>query len=189
MAHDENAKRGPEQQDSPGRQDAHTKADSLRNGGFLVGRILVGLFYLLTGSNHFLELDGMTSAASGAGVPLPMVAVLGTGLLLIAAGITILLGLKPRWGVLALVVFFLPVTFTMHAFWSVPEAQAQAQMTHFLKNMALMGSGLTLLAIPQPWPISVDAKLHQRSAETAAEAEGKLGRKQKPEHREVPSEG
>jgi uncharacterized membrane protein YphA (DoxX/SURF4 family) len=147
----------------------------------MVGRVLVGLFYLMTGSNHFMKLDGMTSMAAGAGIPLPTVAVLGSGLLLIAAGIALLLGLKPQWGVLALVVFYLPVTFTMHAFWAVPEAQMTAQMTHFLKNMALMGSGLTLLAIPQPWPMSVDAKLEERGVAERREKEQK--------QREVPIEG
>lgn len=129
------------------------------NGVFLFGRVLVGLFYVFTGANHFLELGTMRAYADSMGVPLPTVAVLLSGLLLVAAGISFLVGLKPELGILALVVFYLPVTFVMHPFWSMSGQLAQAEMINFIKNMALLGSALCFTALPSPWPLSVDIRM------------------------------
>lgn len=123
---------------------------------FLLGRLVVGGFYLFNASNHFLSLEMQTDYARSKGVPAPKASVVVGGVLLLIGGLSILLGLWPTVGVLALLVFFLPVTFMMHAFWQEedPEAQ-QNEMINFMKNMALMGSALMFLAIPQPWPLSV----------------------------------
>jgi hypothetical protein len=56
------------------------------------------------------------------------------------------------------VVFLIPVTLVMHAFWRIPDAQTRAlQMGNFLKNAALLGSAFALMAIPVPWPYSLAA--------------------------------
>ncbi|MFQ5595428.1 MAG: DoxX family protein, partial [Anaerolineae bacterium] len=71
-------------------------------------------------------------------------------------GLSILTGFQPVIGVIALVVFFLPVTFLMHNFWTIEDQQMKMMdMTQFVKNMGLMSSALMFLAIPQPWPFSL----------------------------------
>ena len=51
--------------------------------------------------------------------------------------------------------FFVPTTLVMHNFWALDSAaEAQQQMAHFYKNIALLGSALILVAIPRPWPAS-----------------------------------
>jgi putative oxidoreductase len=122
---------------------------------FLAGRIMVGAFYLYNAWHHFYELGRLSEYAKSKGIPLPQLAVLGGGVLLLTGGITILLGIFPEVGVAALVVFFLPVTFMMHNFWAVPEAQKAAQLVNFTKNMGLLGSSLMFLAIKKPWPFSL----------------------------------
>ena len=54
---------------------------------FLVGRILLGGYFLYNGINHFLNLGGMAQYAGMKGVPAPELAVLGTGQLLLVAGL------------------------------------------------------------------------------------------------------
>lgn len=120
----------------------------------LIGRIIVGIFYLYNGINHFAKFANMTGYAKYKGVPLAGVGVAVSGLLLIAAALTILLGFFPEIGVAALVVFFIPVTFMMHNFWAVPQEQQMAEMVNFTKNIALMGSALMFLGIKKPWPFS-----------------------------------
>jgi putative oxidoreductase len=122
---------------------------------FLVGRVIVGIFYLYNGINHFLKLRDMTEYAKFKGVPLPEVGIVASGLLLLIAGITIILGILPEIGIASLVVFFLPVTIMMHNFWAVPQEQQIAEMVNFSKNMALMGSALMFLGIKKPWPFSL----------------------------------
>ena len=82
--------------------------------------------------------------------------IVGSGLLLIIGGVDILLGYQPLIGVVAIVLFLVPVTFTIHNFWSVQDPkQKMAEMVNFTKNLGLIGSTLMFLAIPQPWPYSV----------------------------------
>lgn len=67
-----------------------------------------------------------------------------------------LLGLYPVLGILLLVIFYLPATWIFHNYWTVQDPQArQADQIQFLKNVALLGSTLMFLAIPQPWPFSL----------------------------------
>lgn len=123
---------------------------------FLIGRIILGIYYLFNASNHFMQLEMMSGYAGSKGVPAPKLAVIVTGLLLLVGGLSILTGFQPLIGVIALVVFFLPVTFLMHNFWAEEDQQMKMmQMTQFVKNMGLMSSALMFLAIPQPWPFSL----------------------------------
>jgi len=124
---------------------------------FLVGRILVGGFYLLSAYNHFAHLSHMAYGAALHGVPAPQLAVVVAGLLLAVAGVTLLLGVFPRIGIAALLLFFVPVTVMMHPFWADATAAArQADLINFTKNVALLGSSLMFLAIPRPWPYSLE---------------------------------
>jgi len=123
---------------------------------FLLGRLILGCYYLFGAYHHFADLHGMARTVAAHGVPMPTAAVVVAGLLLAVAGVTLLLGVLPRLGVAALVLFFLPVTFVMHAFWTEHNPAARmADMINFTKNMALLGSSLMFLAIPEPWPYSV----------------------------------
>jgi putative oxidoreductase len=130
---------------------------------FLVGRLIVGVYYLFSAYHHFAEPHMLARAAAAHHVPAPMAAVLVAGVLLAIAGVTLLLGVFPRVGVLAIVLFMLPVTFFMHAFWTDTNAAARmADTINFTKNMALLGSSLMFLAIPKPWPYSVGGRLGLR---------------------------
>ena len=123
---------------------------------FLIGRIILGLYYLMMAANHVTQLEMMTGYASSKGVPSPKLAVLGGGALLLIGGLSILIGFQPLIGVIALVLFFLPVTFIMHDFWTVEDPQMKmAEMINFTKNMGLMASALMFLAISTPWPFSL----------------------------------
>jgi len=123
---------------------------------FLIGRIIVGLFYLMVSINHFTNSDQMAGYATSKGVPTAKLAVQGTGVLLLLAGLSILTGYQPLIAVILLVIFYLPVTFMMHNFWTIEDPQAKmADMVNFNKNMALLGSALMLLAIPTPWPFGL----------------------------------
>lgn len=123
---------------------------------FLIGRIILGVYYLFNASNHFFRLGMMSGYAASKGVPAPKLMVLVSGTLLALGGLSILTGFQPLIGVILLVLFFLPVSFVMHNFWAVPDPQMRMmEMTNFIKNMALMASALMFLAIPTPWPFSL----------------------------------
>lgn len=64
----------------------------------------------------------------------------------IAGGLLILLGIQVRLGALILTLFLIPTTFLFHNFWGLEGKEQQMQMVHFMKNLAIFGGGLTLLA-------------------------------------------
>jgi putative oxidoreductase len=126
------------------------------NSAFLIGRIIVGVYYLNAGIRHFTGLNMMAGYAGSKGVPLPKLAVAGSGALLIIGGLSILLGYQPLIGVGAIVLFLLPTSLVMNNFWTVQDPMHRmGEMVNFTKNMALIGCALMFLAIPQPWPFSV----------------------------------
>jgi putative oxidoreductase len=127
---------------------------------FLLGRILVGGYYINSAYQHFTHVGPMGRGAAAHGVPAPELAVIGAGVLLLVAGLSLLLGLLPRLGVAALVLFLVPVTLIMHPFWAGQDpAQQQSDLIHFTKNIGLLGSSLMFLAVPRPWPYSVERRL------------------------------
>jgi len=86
----------------------------------------------------------------------PLLAVGGSGVLLFLGGLSLLLGYHPTIGTVLLVIFLLAASFGIHNFWTVQDQQAKlGEMTHFLKNMAILGLLLMTLAIPRPWLMSL----------------------------------
>lgn len=123
---------------------------------FLFGRILVGAYFLMMASNHLLNTQQMLGYAASKNVPMARLAVLGTGLLLLVGGLSVITGFQPVVGVIALSIFFLGVTPMMHNFWAIQDPQMRMmEMTQFTKNMALFGSALMFLAIQTPWALSL----------------------------------
>lgn len=69
-----------------------------------------------------------------------------------------LLGYKTRIGAWLLVLFLVPVTFSMHNFWAMTDPMmVQIQQAMFFKNVALIGAAL-LLAHFGAGPLSLDAR-------------------------------
>ncbi len=123
---------------------------------FLLGRLIFGGFFLYSGIHHFQEREALSQYAASKNVPMPDVAVLGSGALLIAGGASILLGIKPKLGTLAVMTFLAGVSPTMHDFWASEDAmEQQNEMVHFMKNMAMLGGALALMGMEEPWPASV----------------------------------
>jgi uncharacterized membrane protein YphA (DoxX/SURF4 family) len=121
----------------------------------LLSRIILGLYFIFNGANHFRSLNVLAGWAQSKKVPASKFMVVLSGLLLLIGGLTILLGTYVEIGVLALTLFFLPVTFLMHDFWKETDPQMKMmQMINFMKNLALWAAILALLFIPQPWPFS-----------------------------------
>ncbi len=125
---------------------------------FVLGRALFGGFFAYNGINHFLNAPSMSQYASSKGVPQPDAAVRATGAMLVAGGVSVVAGLKPRQGLAMLIAFLVPTTLQMHRFWELEDPAARmTEMTQFAKNVALIGAALALMQVGQPWPSSVDS--------------------------------
>jgi putative oxidoreductase len=124
---------------------------------FLIGRIILGVYFLDNASHHFFQLKMVSGFAASRGVRAPKAAVLGGGVLLLAGGLSILTGYQPTAGIVALILFLLPVTLKIHTFWKFEDPGVKmAERINFTNNLALLSSLLMFLSIPQPWPFSLN---------------------------------
>ncbi|MDY6771227.1 MAG: DoxX family membrane protein [Candidatus Nanohaloarchaea archaeon] len=134
---------------------------ALSQYAFLLGRVLFGGLLSFMSLHHFLELDELAGYAEAKNIPVPRMAVAGSGLVLLAGGLSVLLGAYPMVGSTLIVVFFVPVTVTMHDFWNVDDPERrQQEMNQFLKNTALTGGALILYAVATvDWPYALGLAL------------------------------
>lgn len=123
---------------------------------FLIGRIIVGGYFLMAGFNHFTNTGMMAGYAQSKGTPAPKLAVMGTGVLLLLGGASFLLGYHPTIGTILLVIFLFGVTLKIHNFWTISDPMARMnEQVHFGKNVAVIGFLLMTLMIYRPWPLSL----------------------------------
>ena len=121
----------------------------------LIGQIILGLYFVQSGLMHFMKLPMMTSYAQSKKLPLPMLAVIVSGLFMLAGGLSVLTGWYVVYGLGLLIVFLFIASFTMHNFWADKDANMKMMnMSNFMKNLALMGSLMMLLMMDNwPWVI------------------------------------
>ncbi|MDO8590300.1 MAG: DoxX family membrane protein [bacterium] len=122
---------------------------------FFIGRLLLGSFLLYNAYNHLFKTKDLIAYTESKKVPMAKVAVIVSGLLLLFGGYTIITGVRVTAGIIAVALFFIPVTFTMHTFWKEEGQARMMDQIQFMKNLAILGAVLMLLAIPTPWPVSL----------------------------------
>src|SRR5207237_8258984 len=128
---------------------------------FLIGRIIVGGYFLMAAYNHFTKTGMMTGYAQSKGTPAPKLAVMGTGVLLLLGGASFLLGYHPTIGTGLLILFLVGVSFKIHAFWLVSDPMGRMnEQVHFGKNIVMIGFLLMTLTLLRPWPMSLVARPH-----------------------------
>jgi uncharacterized membrane protein YphA (DoxX/SURF4 family) len=123
---------------------------------FLLGRILFGGFFLYNGINHLQKAKDMASYAESKGVPAPELAVKLSAVPLLIGGASLLLGVKPKLGALAIFSFLAGVSPVMHDFWRNENPEERTKnMVDFMKNAALAGGALALMGVDEPWEARV----------------------------------
>lgn len=125
---------------------------------FLIGRLLFAGFFINSGISHLQKRKEMAEYARSKGVPAPELAVTLSAVPLIAGGASLLLGVKPKAGAMAILGFLAGVSPVMHDFWRDQDRETRnTNMIMFMKNMALAGAALALLGVEEPWEASLQA--------------------------------
>lgn len=120
---------------------------------FMLGRIILGAYFIMNGVNHFTKKDALTQFARSRGVKGAEALTIISGIVLLCGGIGIVLGFMPRLALLALAIFLVVVSCTMHRFWKIQDPQEKmVERINFMKNLALAGALLMALLIDMPWP-------------------------------------
>lgn len=113
----------------------------------IIGRILFALMFITGGINHFTKAEAMAGYAQFKGVPQPKLANALSGLMLLAGGLSVVLGVWADLGALVLAVVLLAMALMMHDFWKATDPQAkQTETISFFKNVSMAGAALVLFA-------------------------------------------
>ncbi|MEK6594194.1 MAG: DoxX family protein [Pseudomonadota bacterium] len=126
-----------------------------RHYGPLTGRILLALIFLMSGFDKITGFAGTAGFMASKGMPFAEVLLAGALVFELAGAIMLIVGWRAHWGALLLIVFMIPATLMFHNFWAVDAAQYQNQLNHFLKNVAMVGGLLYVMAFGAG-PLSLD---------------------------------
>lgn len=126
----------------------------------LIGRILFSLIFLSSGIMGHLVMNSQTAAyAASSGVPMPNVLVAISGVIAILGSLSIILGYKAKLGAWLIIIFLVPITFTIHNYWTITDPAQQMmrtmQMSMFMKNISLTGAAL-MITFFGAGPVSFD---------------------------------
>ncbi len=114
---------------------------------FLIGRIIFGGYFIYNGVNHILHHKNLAGYAKMKGVPAASFSVVFSGAIMLLGGLSILLNFRIILGFWLIVLFLVPTTFIMHAFWKEKDPSAKMNETiAFTKNAALIGACLMMIA-------------------------------------------
>jgi len=113
----------------------------------LAGRIVFAFFFIMAGYRHVVGGADMVGYARSVRFPFPALASWPSGLVLLAGGLSIALGVWPDIGALLLIAFLVPAMAWFHPFWKMPEDQQQTQSQLFFRNLTLIGACIALFAV------------------------------------------
>lgn len=112
----------------------------------LLGRVLLAAIFLYSGFGKITGFQDSVAYIAGAGLPMPQVLNVLSIVVEIVGGLALLIGFRARWAALAFVVFLIIITPIFHNFWSAPPAEVMSQQINFIKNMAIVGGMLMVMA-------------------------------------------
>jgi uncharacterized membrane protein YphA (DoxX/SURF4 family) len=113
---------------------------------FWIGRILFGGYFFMMGLNHFMKHEMLKKYAESKGIKNSSFMIYASGILIILGGLGVILGISVPEALALIVIFLIPVSIKMHAFWKESEdATKMIEMQNFLKNIALAGAALMLI--------------------------------------------
>jgi uncharacterized membrane protein YphA (DoxX/SURF4 family) len=114
----------------------------------LIGRILYVAIFLGSAVSHLTKSEMMGGYAASKGLPAARAAVIGSGVLMGAGALMVLLGIWGDLGALFLFLFLAPTAVLMHGFWkeSDPDARMMEQI-QFMKDISMAGAALVVAAL------------------------------------------
>jgi putative oxidoreductase len=110
----------------------------------LVGRILLGGIFVVSGYGRLMDLAAFAASLEAKGVPFASALAPVGASVEFFGGLAIVLGVEVRSAALLMVAFVIVATLISHRFWELEDAARRAQATLLSKNVAIIG-GFVLL--------------------------------------------
>ncbi len=123
--------------------------DLAKKFGPPLGRLLIANIFIVSGLHKIGGFAGtasyMGSKMAGLDPMLIKLLLVATIVIEVGGGLLVLLGWQARWAATAILLWMIPVTGLLHAYWGLPADQLQMQFIQFQKNMAIMGGLLYII--------------------------------------------
>ncbi|WP_431855131.1 DoxX family protein [Azospirillum sp.] len=124
----------------------HRAGAGWQDAALLVARVMLGAIFVQSGFGKLTNLAGFTEGLAKMGVPVPSVAGLVGACVEFFGGLAIVLGAWTWLAAILVAGFTVVATFLAHRFWDAPPEQRMMQNIQFMKNVAIVGGLLALLA-------------------------------------------
>ena len=129
-----------------------TKLSRFNDLALLIGRILIGLLFVMAAYAKFKGLAGTTGYMTKLGVPAPSIMAPIVATFELLTGVLVIVGFKTRLAALAIAIFVVIAALLAHT-----NFADQNQLNHFLKNVAIAGGCLAFF-VGSAGLYSVDAR-------------------------------
>jgi len=126
---------------------AATSAGAYSSSLLLAARLLLAAVFIVIGWGHLTNYAGAVAYFTKWSFPMPEGAAVLAILFELVGGILLVIGWKARWAALALALYTFVALAVAHRYWTYDAAQAFNQLSHFYKNLAIVGGMLALAAV------------------------------------------
>jgi putative oxidoreductase len=132
-----------------------TANPSLNSTLLLVSRVLIAGVFLVFGIRKLMAVAGTAGYFTKLGLPMADILVWLVILIEVGGALLLIVGWQTRLVAWIMAAFVVLATLAAHRYWEFEAAQYVAQLTNFMKNLAITGA-LLMVAACGPGRISVD---------------------------------
>ena len=110
-------------------------------------RVLLAFIFVFSGVMKIFTWEQTVAFMTSKGFPIAPFFLFMALLIEIGGGLLIAFGRQVRVSAGLLFLYLIPTTLIFHDFWNLQGMEAQNQLSHFLKNLAIMGGLLILFVL------------------------------------------
>lgn len=126
----------------------------------LVARVLISFIFIYEVLDTIAHFEGTKETMKAYGISWqPDILLILTLLILVIGSALVLIGYYANIGAMLLLVYWLVFTFVVYSFWNDPQELKQLHALYFMRNMAIAG-GLLLLVANSTGKYSVKRLIH-----------------------------
>ena len=113
----------------------------------LIARIMISIIFLYEAydSIYYFNMTKDTMQLYGLTWRQDLL-LIGAIILLLLGGLMVLIGYRSSFGSILLLLYYIPVTFIVHSVWNDPIKVQRIQAIMFMKNLAIIGGLLMIIA-------------------------------------------
>ena len=155
-----------------------------------IARLMIAVIFLLSAlGNKIWNFNSVAELMASKGMPQNIILgipahkylLCGAIVFLITGGLSVAIGFKARLGAFMLLLFLLAATYYFHDFWNAESDKQPAEMIQFLKNLALTGTMLFIIA-NGAGPGSLDKRKKSQRANNGSPPSGRESDKKRVEN-------